>query len=302
MDLSKVERPLVFFHSPCRDGFCAAWLAAKKWKDAQLVPVNYGDGCPWRDMDVKKRIEVADRDVLVLDFSWPRVDLADLRSRARSLLVLDHHVSAQRDLEGLEDCVFDMKRSGAGLALDYFFPNARTRAPLAKIPAIALYCEDRDIWAWKLPRSKEVNCALEIYPMTIEAWDGLPETTTLGDQGAAMLRFKQAEIDRLVESAALLTLPEGAVLEVNTPLHQSEVGHTLALKSPSKVALLWYRDSKGLYRCSFRSADDGPDVSVWAKARGGGGHAKAAGFEMKTPPVSIDARPVLTAPMPRRSG
>lgn len=286
MDLDHVERPVVFFHGPaCRDGWCAAWLAKKRWPDAELVPASYGDPVP----------DVRGRDVLVLDFSWQRDALLAMKAAARSVLVLDHHKTAQAELAGLDFCTFDMERSGAGLALDHFFPQARewaqasleavgSAAPWVAWGRVALYCEDRDLWSWKLPNSREVNAALEVYPTTVEAWDALPAIPALATEGAAMLRFKQAEINGLAERAAPLALPEGTVLAVNTPLHQSEVGHLLAQRSPSRVALLWYRDTQGVFRCSLRSADDGPDVSEWARTRGGGGHAKAAGFESWTAP------------------
>jgi hypothetical protein len=113
MDLAHVERPLVFFHDRCTDGWCAAWLARRRWADAELVPVNYGDSK--KDSSIIER--GSGRHVLVVDFSLPRDDLLKLREIASSLLVLDHHKTAAADLAGLDFCVFDMDRSGVGLAL-----------------------------------------------------------------------------------------------------------------------------------------------------------------------------------------
>ena len=52
---------------------------------------------------------------------------------------------------------FDMGRSGAVLAWDYFFGGPSTGRPR---PWIVEYVQDRDLWAWKLPRSKEVSAYL----------------------------------------------------------------------------------------------------------------------------------------------
>src|SRR6185369_15825359 len=48
--------------------------------------------------------------------------------------------------------VFDIARSGAVLAWKYFNEE---------IPPMAHIIEDRDLWLWKLPHSKEINAALE---------------------------------------------------------------------------------------------------------------------------------------------
>lgn len=136
--VSVLGRPLVLYHGNCLDGFCAAWLASLRWPDAELVPQQYGDSVGYEYDEgggVDKFLLVVDgetrkfdldgRDVLVLDFSFKRDVLSTMRQFARSVLVLDHHATARDDLDGLDFAVFDMGRSGAGLALDVFFPGAR---------------------------------------------------------------------------------------------------------------------------------------------------------------------------------
>ena len=56
----------VIYHASCHDGHCAAWLI---WhyldSEATFIPAQYGDSAP----------DVTDRDVLILDFSYPRETL-----------------------------------------------------------------------------------------------------------------------------------------------------------------------------------------------------------------------------------
>lgn len=48
---------------------------------------------------------------------------------------------------------FDNNRSGALLAWDHFFPDSPP-------PQTLLYIQDRDLWKWELPHSKQISNAL----------------------------------------------------------------------------------------------------------------------------------------------
>jgi nanoRNase/pAp phosphatase (c-di-AMP/oligoRNAs hydrolase) len=102
---------LVIYHGNCPDGFTAAWVTARKLGDVELLAAKYGDDPPLE--------EATGRRVVIVDFSYPREKLEQLHATG-SLLVLDHHKTAEADLQGLPYCVFDMQRSGARLAWDYF--------------------------------------------------------------------------------------------------------------------------------------------------------------------------------------
>src|SRR6478736_8978193 len=94
---------LCIYHSPCYDGFTAAWVVRQAFPDAKFIGANYGDEPP----------DVRGKEVIVVDFSYPRDVLERMHEQAKSLLVLDHHKSAEKALEGLYYAKFDMSRSGA---------------------------------------------------------------------------------------------------------------------------------------------------------------------------------------------
>lgn len=72
----------VVYHKHCPDGFGAALAAWLKFGDgAEYLAANYGDLPPSLTQD---------DEVYVLDFSYPRAILEDMREQCRSLLVLDH--------------------------------------------------------------------------------------------------------------------------------------------------------------------------------------------------------------------
>lgn len=84
------SKPLVLYHSSCQDGFCAAWVAWRALEgNAEFIPVQYGQEPP---------PHIDDRRVYVLDFSYKRPVLAQMCRQASHVTVLDHHRTAEQDL------------------------------------------------------------------------------------------------------------------------------------------------------------------------------------------------------------
>lgn len=266
-----MKPPLIIYHAGCMDGFTAAW-AAWEWarRDADLVPAHYGDTPP----------DVTDRDVVIVDFAYPRAVLLEMHVKARSLLVLDHHRTAAEDLEGLSFATFDMERSGAGLAWDLLHTEPR--------PWLIDYVEDRDLWRFALPNSREVNASLRTLLFDLESWSLLSWRSSPEEHaplGRAILADHENTIARHVERArsATIEMPSERwgfdALVVNATTLISEIGNVLARRAP--CAAMWREHPDGGYLYSLRSAADNPahvDVSMIARAFGGGGHRHAAGF------------------------
>src|SRR5262245_28032311 len=94
----------VIYHADCPDGFGAAYAAWKRYgNDATYHPARPGDPLP----------SLAGKDVLIADVSWPRAEMLRVAAEARSLVVLDHHKTAEAELSDLPFAHFDMGRSGA---------------------------------------------------------------------------------------------------------------------------------------------------------------------------------------------
>lgn len=166
---------VVLYHAGCVDGFCAAWLMKKVYPDAIYLPIQYGDGVP---------PQCAGRDVVIVDFSFKRPVLLELASTARSVLVLDHHKTAEAELVGLPNCFFDMNKSGARLVQEFY-----------NLPPHWLvdYTEDRDLWLWKLEESRAVNAAIRLEPFEFATWDAMSNhsPSDLAAVGRTILRYQQ---------------------------------------------------------------------------------------------------------------
>lgn len=255
-------KPLVIYHKGCRDGFTAAWVARKRFPDADFHPALHGDEPP----------NVRGRTVYILDFAYPREVLERMHREAASLLVLDHHKTAEEDLRGLDYATFDMNRSGAGLAWDYFFPGEPR-------PWLVNYVEDRDLWRFKLRYSREANAVVGVTPLTFEAWDALDRHPNLVREGAAILRHEAALVSQIVKNAKSIQRHGLSAALVNTPVLLSESLAELAKEHAFAVG--WFEQPDGGRIFSLRSEQGrGADVGAIAKAFGGGGHKHAAGVRL----------------------
>jgi uncharacterized protein len=178
-----MPKVLCIFHAACADGLGAAWAVHRALGDGvEFVAAKYGDdpfsmkvdcttcqgsgghyGNPCTDClgtgykQGGALYQFTGRDILIVDFSYPLATLRAIAAEARSVLVLDHHKSAQEDLATLPipysfnplkpqsakeiapykvyragvdigivgsdspelAAIFDLNRSGCGIAWDY---------------------------------------------------------------------------------------------------------------------------------------------------------------------------------------
>lgn len=272
-------KPLVLYHANCWDGFCAAWVARMALGDIEAVPVHYGTAPP----------DVKGREVYVLDFSYSFGVMAEMSSQSTAFTVLDHHKTAERTLADLEAMFithnmagrarYGIDKSGARMAWEFFAHIGGWQGMAA--PWLVDYTEDRDLWRHALPESENINAALRSYPLDFKLWDefhnSVGQREMFKREGAAIRRAERAIVDSHVRNAREIEMAGHKILAVNATVLFSEIAGRLAEDRP--FAACYFDRQDGKRQWSLRSRDGGVDVSEIAKARGGGGHAQAAGFE-----------------------
>ena len=271
------ERPLILYHGRrCPDGFGAA-LAA--W-------LFYGERAQFRGLDhgeiqcVDDLGDLAGRAVYVVDFAFEPVLMADIESRVAKLVVLDHHKSAAEKLTGYQcRCGvvhFDMNKSGARLAWEFFHPDK-------PVPGLIRYIEDRDIWKWEFAESAPFLAALDMEVRSFARWAEIAAFTPEQEaafmvRGGAMDEKYQKLCADIAESAQPVVFNGVQGLMVNCPgMFHSQVGDLLARWSAT-YALMWHASLKGV-KVGLRSRSDFNCIAL-AESFGGGGHAQACGFRM----------------------
>ena len=265
------DKTVLLYHAGCPDGFGAAWAFWRKYGNSiDYIPVSHGSEPP----------DVEGCTVYIADFCYKRDVLLSLKEKAKSLVVLDHHISAQEDCGDLDFCNFDMSHSGAYLAWRYLFSEDN-------VPLLIRYIEDRDLWKWELNCTEEILSAVDSFERTFDNWDKLHSFLDAEDSvrwkrvktmGEGILQYKKNLIKSLMKNRYETVIAGKTVPVINVPFFQSEIAAEMALTSDFAAA--YYCDGDA-YKFSLRSREGGDDVSVVAAKFGGGGHKNASGFRVK---------------------
>ena len=289
MKLPKLEKvDVCIYHHPCTDGFSAAWAVYDKFGDkVEFLPGTYSDGKYNSGYWVGK---VSGKHVVCADFSFPRELMEKMHEAAASLLVIDHHASAQKALGDLAFCYFDMQQSGAMLSWKVTHPGREA-------PMLLKYVQDQDLWNWELPGSKEICTYINAQPRDFATWGRM--VLFLNDkstsewvqvQGEAMLCKEARLIADITEAAEEWTIGGHLIKAVNTKVLCSDVAGGLAQGYPFG-ACYWIKN--GLVTWALRVGDGDFDVSKLASSfPGGGGHPAAAGFSVPIERVNFVKREV----------
>ncbi len=266
-------KPVLIYHADCPDGFGSRFAFWMKYRDEmEYIPAAHGRPIP-------ENLE--GRDIVFADFSYKPNILLDIRKKAKSLKIIDHHVSAHNLIKNLgsmayDEYVYDINRSGASLCWSYLFPDK-------KVPNFINVIEDRDIWKWNVKDSKDLILYLDSFPYSIEKWqeflfDFEPESSRYNGilmQGSAIRRYKDSTVEVLLNLKHKMVIDGNEIWAVNSPYLRDDIGEQLCVGEPFSAVYFMDKDQ---YRFSLRSSDSGIDVSIIASKLGGGGHRNAAGF------------------------
>lgn len=316
--------PLVIYHADCNDGLTAAWVVKQAFAaGVDLYPAKYQQPPP----------DVTGREVVIVDFSYKRSVLLEMAQKAESILILDHHKSAEEDLRGIGEVAsniiaqFDMERSGAGLAWDYFYNthlNGCTDTEDGSLdcvcdalprPWFVNYVEHNDLWRHSnpkydgvMPDCKAILEYIRSYPSSshFEMYDHwlhrhrtyarqkrpLDPPAEVVKAGRDLLRAKQILVEQALTFATPVNYPGiGTLLVCNVPFFlASEVGHALSERNATMYGIplgVTYYRAKD-DRWSLSFRSVGDyDVSALAIVHGGGGHKNSAGASVDDLPWAV---------------
>ena len=335
------KNPLVIYHGKCADGFSAAWVfwhVSNRITDRNDEPVYNFDFHP--GVYNEDPPDVSDRVVYLVDFSYKRKVVKDMIQigGAKNIILIDHHKTAIEDLSNLSEELLeeaeiarkeidngylseedaqeardqfemytDLEMSGATLAWQYWVDQGVLTPEMR--PVLLGHIEDRDLWRFRLPLTREIQANVLSYEYTFENWDTLmlkTSTLQLAEGGASIERKHMKDVKALVEVCQRLIIwnvsnkikiepgnMQGTVVEhynvdaikiptASIPYRMaSDAGHIMAAAhEEGKYFAACYYDTAEHRVFSLRSTENGMDVSLIAKEYGGGGHKHAAGFKV----------------------
>ena len=289
------------YHFPCDDGFASAWIVRRKWPDVVLAPTNYGLAFP--------DVDIVGKNLLIVDFSYKPDVLAAIAAKANSIVILDHHKTAEADLIEFKVTMcgaakftaadvggmfsdmfeldrpqilarFEMENSGAALTWEFCFPDEPA-------PIMVQFIEDRDLWRFKLRETRAFSLYLRSFPYDFDVWSEIArrvvdDPNRVIGEALSIERFYDQKLAEMLPAATLKTIGKWTGVPVaHAPYaFASDLANELLKRHPSAPFAAVVVDAYGGRTYSLRSEDSREDVSEVAKAFGGGGHRNAAGFRV----------------------
>ena len=279
IEVSELKDIVVIYHGHCQDGFGAAFSAFKKFGDtASYLP------CSDRYTPPEG---LADKEVYILDFSYPLDVLQQLEKSAKKLVIIDHHLSAKYAVESIREHIFSLEHSGAYLSWQYF---VGTEVPyLIELLQIIDLAKDKngeksDLITYILSKQYE----FDVYEQMLHDFSDETKMSEIARIG----KFQSEYLTLIVD--AVVNKPDFAVFEgytvpcVNFSLPINERSIALAkLYTLYPPFAMSYRYDNGFIKVSLRGNGD-VDLAEIAARYGGGGHKGAAGFIVETDsPISF---------------
>jgi oligoribonuclease NrnB/cAMP/cGMP phosphodiesterase (DHH superfamily) len=289
---------VVIYHAKCTDGFAAAyvvWAAREKGRGIQFVPREH-TAQDKAAADIMPLLQ--GKHVLIVDYCFPLAVMQAMIATAASLLVLDHHESAQGNMTALPGAnkVFEMRQSGATLAHNFMHGH------LINVPLFLRFVEDYDIWRKALPNVEAFSVGVRALPLDFEAWHAAfssnrtEDLQRFIDASVAQVKWRDERV-RIAAAAAkqckIRGFESARALAVNETSWINEVADRLLASDSADVVVVWRAQiAKDGVKCiaSLRSrkAELGAasvhiNVADIASTFGGGGHATAAGFDCFVP-------------------
>lgn len=260
----------VLYHADCPDGFGGAYSAWKKFADdAEYIPVEHGFPPPKH---------LTDKEVYIIDFSYPAPILQEILASAKSLVVLDHHEGTQSAVKSVPEHVYDNKRSGAVIAWQYFHPKTA-------VPVLLTYVQEGDLYLFSIPNVRAVLAYCYTLPFTFLSWDVLAKqmesasgVEKIAERGEIYVEYATMLKKQIADRAWLVSFEGHEVLAVDAPrAFGSDVGNMLAKRKPPFGMVI--RAKRDGLRVSLRG-DGSIDVAELARRHGGNGHPNAAAFSV----------------------
>lgn len=292
---------LVIYHGNCADGFGAAWAVHKAIGDEGVE--YYGGVYQQNPPNCNGKI------VVFVDFCYKPDVMEIISQQAQSILILDHHKSAMEGIvsaemqcnkvdlskyEGRVDwrryldnvyqdyCenaagviyyIFDMNRSGAMITWQFFHD--------ADPPALITHIQDRDLWKFQLPHTREIQAAIfsEVYEFAV--WDDLmaADMKDLAIAGTAIEKKHHKDIAELLK-VCQREMTIGGISVPVASLPYTMVSDAAHIMATDRAFAACYWDTEKTRIFGLRSHEGGTDVSQIAAMYGGGGHKNAAGFSV----------------------
>jgi oligoribonuclease NrnB/cAMP/cGMP phosphodiesterase (DHH superfamily) len=318
---TNTETILVVTHKNCMDGVGAAAVVREFelfYKSIKVLYKEIQHGTPEKENFVANLTdeEKACDSLIFTDMSLDAKQIQEALEIFEDVTILDHHKTALQDVNDCDELLHDSRftfiyepdNSGVGVVLNFLEGHYNVdKKDFSEIhrSEMASYIEDRDLWKWEMPKSKEYSEGLRflldkevnIAKTNVDMEDLDKEFQYVDKVDALIEVSKKYYKDDIIEVGEILLektnqmvlakiqgklrttyFGEVEVALINTTENISEIGNGICLLKGIPACMYFVLET-GEVVFSFRSMDHLPDASLIAKAYGGGGHRNACGFK-----------------------
>src|ERR1700689_1449810 len=282
------------YHNKDLDGYCSGAIVKRKYPDAVMLGWDYGQPLPFQEIDP------IGEDIILIDISFPMSDMFELAEVAKSFTWVDHHISAINDYNNFP---IELRKGATITAIlengiaaceggwQYLFPDD-------PMPTAVMLAGKYDTWRnqdkydWDnaiLPFQfgMRMFCSSpETFPPELLDWyDNVTDNPVYNiiHEGKLILSYQKTQNERACKSSFEIQFEGLRAICLNNGGANSQVFDSVYDESKHDVMIPFVFTGKH-WTFSLYTTKDEADCSVIAKSKGGGGHKKAAGFQLKDLP------------------
>lgn len=284
---------ICIYHSKDLDGCCSGAIVKYKYPDVKLMGYDYGQPFPFTDE------ELIGEEVVMIDVSLPLPDMFRLAVTCRHLTWIDHHISAINDYQSMAHhqggehitAVLENGIAACEGGWKYLFPDV-------EIPTAVKLLGEYDTWR-NQDKERWDNAIMpfqygmrmicntpETFPQDLfKHYDIITDNPVYGiiHAGKTILTYQKQQNERACRSSFEIEFEGLRAICLNNGGANSQVFNSVYDPEKHDLMIPFVFTGKH-WTFSLYTTKDEIDCSVIAKSKGGGGHKKAAGFQLKELP------------------
>lgn len=275
----------VIYHAHCADGLTAAsiYKFVHSRKNITYIEGSY-------NKTLEEYPDFTDAEVIFLDFSFKEKEFRSLLQVAKSITVVDHHITAYEYLHKIKEednvfntYIFDNDECGSSLTFKWLMP--KTPLPLA-----IEYIKDQDIYRWLYKEDSVPFCLfIETLNTDLETFlshwieilmcsNHITKPTKYIDIGKTLLKLRNNYVNIIKEKYQVIKYLDLDIIVVNCPsIFTNQVSDQFRDNSEYHYVITYSICKKG-YSFSLRSSKGYSTLPITLSiSEKGGGHVNASG-------------------------
>lgn len=280
---------ICIYHSKDLDGYCSGAIVKRKFQEAKLIGFDYGQILPMDDIPEGEPI-------IMIDVSLPMVEMGNLSKHSGyNMTWIDHHISAISDYKNHDHmgitAILENGVSACEGGWKYLFPDEQMPTAVKLLGEYDTW-RNEDKFRWDnaiMPFQygmRMITSSAETFPQELlnDGNYGVMETDkpvyNIINVGKNILAYQKTQNERVCKCAFEYDFKGLRAICLNNGGANSQVFESVYDESKHDIMVPFVWTGKH-WTFSMYTTKDEVDCSVIAKAMGGGGHKKAAGFQVQ---------------------